>query len=57
MEKLLNFNDLSKNLHISSRDAHNFLKEGKLKGQLIKGQWRFTKEDIKSFKKQNLINM
>lgn len=47
--KLYNVDELSKLLEVTKRTIHNYIKDGKIKGVKIGGQWKFTEENIRKF--------
>ena len=49
MEKLFTVEDIAKMASMTTRTIRNYLREGKLEGRKIGGQWRFTEEDIGKF--------
>ena len=49
MSKLYSVEELAKELAVTTRTIRNYLKDGKLKGTKIGGQWRFSVEDLAEF--------
>lgn len=47
-EKLYSISDIAKLTKLTDRTIRNYLASGTLKGRKIGGQWRFTKDDIRS---------
>ncbi|SEO43177.1 DNA binding domain-containing protein, excisionase family [Amphibacillus marinus] len=49
MVELYSVEELANELNVTSRTIRNYLRDGKLKGSKIGGQWRFTKENLHEF--------
>lgn len=47
IEKLYTVEDIANMTDLTTRTIRNYLKDGRLEGKKIGGQWRFTMEDIK----------
>lgn len=47
LEKLYTVEDIANMTGLTTRTIRNYLKDGRLEGKKIGGQWRFTMEDIK----------
>lgn len=41
--------ELANELNVTTRTIRNYLRDGKLKGTKVGGQWRFTKENLVEF--------
>lgn len=52
-DKLYSISDIAKITKLTDRTIRNYLANQTLKGRKVGGQWRFTKEDIKSLFSQN----
>ncbi|NSP64218.1 helix-turn-helix domain-containing protein [Enterococcus faecalis] len=46
---MLSVEQLAQELNVTTRTIRNYLKEGKIKGTKIGGQWRFSERDIYDF--------
>lgn len=46
LEKLYTVEDIANMTDLTTRTIRNYLKDGKLEGKKIGGQWRFTMKDI-----------
>lgn len=51
--KLYTITDLEPFFGLSHQTLLKYVKEGRLKGKKINGKWRFTREDIERFNKEN----
>lgn len=49
MSEKLTVEELAQELNVTTRTIRNYLKEGKLHGTKIGGQWRFSQEDLYAF--------
>lgn len=47
--KLLELEEVSKILDTTRQTLYTYLNSGKLKGQMIKGKWRVTEENLNKF--------
>lgn len=60
MDELYSVEALAEELNVTTRTIRNYLKEGRLKGKKIGGQWRFTAEEVSNFtghdRKESLIH-
>lgn len=47
--KLYSVEEVANELQVTTRTIRNYLKEGRLQGTKVGGQWRFSKEDLYAF--------
>ena len=52
-EKYYTISDIAKLTRLTDRTIRNYLANGSLNGKKVGGQWRFTKDDIKSLFSDN----
>ena len=51
--KLYTLTDLEPFFGVTHQTLLKYVKQGKLKGKKINGKWRFTREDIELFNREN----
>ncbi|MBP3040334.1 helix-turn-helix domain-containing protein [Bacillaceae bacterium Marseille-Q3522] len=49
MSNMFSVEELARELNVTTRTIRNYLRDGKLKGTKIGGQWRFSKENLFEF--------
>lgn len=47
MKELYTVEDIADMFHLTTRTIRNYLRDGRLKGSKLGGQWRFTEENVK----------
>ena len=47
--KIYSLKELSEKLNVTQRTLHNYIKDGRLKGQKIGGKWQISESNLKKF--------
>lgn len=47
--KLYNLKEVAELLSVTERTLHNYIKDGRLKGQKIGGRWKISETNLKRF--------